>query len=179
MSVIARTKRDEKDCWKFTDLIVNDLMKPEADRLQLIINEIITANAMMAGKTAIGFTHQGIIYRHSTFKSGLVPQEARPTLSQELIPKFDQYAKDERIFKEDALLIKQVLSRVLFQAQGDQEMRDLLPDCMIRFAPKLQEVPRYMNRGAAAKNFCLPRTAEQYEKILPKIEMYAAFHLLF
>ena len=29
MSVIARAERDQKDCWKFTDLIVNDFKNQE------------------------------------------------------------------------------------------------------------------------------------------------------
>lgn len=161
---------------EWVDMLVTTLFVPETRRIGNAITELVKQNNIQKKISAIGFRHMGELFVVPGMKR--MDKAPLPTLSFTLTNEGNALLQEKRILDLDKSLISQVLFKQLYQCNDLQEVRDSLPDCLIALIPEIAKIPRKMpdplwiNRNDQ-------RAMNQYNKILPKIEMYAASRLLY
>lgn len=165
-----------KNSKDWVDLLANALFVAETRRIGGVITELTIQNNMQKKTNAIGFRHVGETFAIPGAKR--LDKTPLPTLSFTLSKEGNDLLKERRALELDKSLISQVLFKQLYQCNDLQEVRDSLPDCLVALIPELAKIPRKMidplwiNRNDE-------RAMTQYQKILPKIEMYSVGQLLY
>ena len=154
--------------------IIEKLFSAERRRLQKFIDDLLKENQETTGQKTDAFRYNGQLYVPSGSAQGL---KSSTTLDIKLWPKMDMYLKDTETIKNDAQEIRQILFKLLFNAETDQQIRDALPDCIIDTAEGFSSIPRMDNPEHIIMND--NRAIRQYRKVLPKIEFYATARLIY
>jgi hypothetical protein len=163
---------------KFLMLLLKSLFKAEERRLNSII---VSLNARH--KELYGINLDGFIYRGEKFIPKLetitIAGKGQPTkvLHHALNDDMEEFLRDLTNVKTHENSIKQVLFGLLVPCKSPQDMRDALPECLVGLIPELQAIPR--TREPAYTIAHDERAVRQYEKALPKIEMYSISRLLY
>lgn len=165
---------DANERYNLVYSIIEKLFSAERRRLQKFRNDLLKENQEITGQKVDAFRYNGELYVPSDSPQGL---KSSTTLDITLWPKMDEHLKDEKIIKDDAQQIRQVLFRLLYNAESDQQIRDALPDCIIDTAEGFSSIPRYDNPEHIIMDD--NRAIRQYRKILPKIEFYATARLIY
>ena len=163
---------------KILDFLVETLTQGESRRLAAELLDLDRQNREI---TRSG--HEGFMFMGDEF----VPPNAR-TLRSKGVPavmldsslhaRMSGFIADRTTLKNDRHQIKQVLFKLSWQATTAQEVRDALPECVVRLSPEtFLNLPRCMNEGFLTRTD--ERATVQYLKVKPKIEYYAATRLLF
>lgn len=163
---------------KILDFLVETLTQGESRRLAAELLDLDRQNREI---TRSG--HEGFMFMGDEF----VPPNAR-TLRSKGVPavmldsslhaRMSGFIADRTTLKNDRHQIKQVLFKLSWQATTAQEVRDALPECVVRLSPEtFLNLPRCMNEGFLTRTD--ERATAQYLKVKPKIEYYAATRLLF
>ena len=158
---------------KVIDHIIDVLFVAERRRLANAVDAMCQANNEAYGKHFDGFHYQGRFYR----PQGVKGQLNRIVLHLSLHPKMDLHLKDEAAIDRDEQLIRQVLFMLLDPCRTEQDIRDALPNCL---TDTLGESARLMRQNDPA--FTISdnvRAMKQYNRVLPKLEMYSAARLLY
>ena len=163
---------------KILDFLVETLTQGESRRLAAELLDLDRQNREI---TRSG--HEGFMFMGDEF----VPPNAR-TLRSKGVPavmldsslhaRMSAFIADRTTLKNDRHQIKQVLFKLSWQATTAQEVRDALPECVVRLSPEtFHNLNRCMNEGFLTRTD--ERATAQYLKVKPKIEYYAATRLLF
>ena len=158
---------------KVIDHIIKTLFTAEHRRLQATIDKLLVDNKEAYDEPLDGFHYQGVFYRPEGLKGNL----RRKVLHQSLHSRMDMHLKDEAAIKLDEQLIRQTLFQLLDPCQSEQDMRDTLPNCLTDTLGPRGNTPREREPAFTIKNN--PRAMKQYNKILPKLELYSAARLLY
>lgn len=161
--------------------IITKLFEPEDRYLDRLVVNLNQANSEVKGKEFVGFVHMGVAHiplANRTRRPRGRPNEYCPTLDFTLLGQAEQYIQQRNRVKLDRDQIRQALFHLLCQCSDMQEIRNVLPDCIVAMFPALSahrrtvQDPLYMVRSN--KPF-----VEQYQKLLPKIEYYAMSRMLY
>ena len=163
---------------KILDFLVDTLTQGESRRLAAELLDLDRRNREITRSGHEGFMFMGdefIPPNARTLRSKGVPAVM---LDSSLHARMSAFIADRTTLKNDRHQIKQVLFKLSWQATTAQEVRDALPECVVRLSPEtFLNLPRYMNEGFLTRTD--ERATAQYEKVKPKIEYYAAIRLLF
>lgn len=163
--------------------LVNSLM--DHDRKQNIkrMDDLIERNLTLLGyhspeSDTMRLSFRGMEYRHSS-RFGIMLggyRMAIPTTHPSIHDEVGRVVRELSQLKEDTSRIKQMLVTLLYNTSGEtQSMRDILPDCLAQYFPAEYRVRMYPQQ----LEFRLkPFQLDQYNKILPLIEMYSVSKLL-
>ena len=173
------------DSHKWLDKIVGILFEPETRRLDRLVSVLTTKNAECKGKPCYGFMHMGDVYVPSehvqSFRAVYGKRGASntvPTLDIRLMDDVREFMADKRKINLDKDQIRQILFKLMYQANTLQELRDAVPDCIAVLIPELKDKERFMREPT----YLHPgdhRIAREYERMLPKMELYAMTRLLY
>jgi hypothetical protein len=170
---VTAAKGSQISVW--TDQIINMLFAAERRRLQNWVDKICVANQeATGGEPLAGYIYQGQWYRHSSIGQG---KFTKTPLSASLSGEMNSFLSDKRITDMEEQLLKQGVFSVLRTCCDLQDLRDALPDCLVDCFPELSKFPR--NREVAYTLASEDRPLRQFNKILPKLEVYAATRLIF
>lgn len=159
--------------------IVKHLFFAELARLDGVINNLIDKNDRINGiDVSAGFMHQGEYYQRTNSTRQPTAGE-RLMLNPDLWPAMDKYLKACSRLIMEVHLINQTVYRLVRGCMTTQDVRDALPECLVvqDQTGNYKELPR--TRDAAWTLAGDAMALNQYEKILPSIEYYAASHLIF
>lgn len=159
--------------------IVKHLFLAELIRLDGVLNGIIDKNDRIHGiDVSAGFMHQGEFYQRSNATRPPTYGE-RLALNPDLWSKMDGYLKASSRLIMEVHLVNQAVYRLVRGCMTFQDVRDALPECLVvqDQTGKYKELPR--TREAAWTLHGDAMALNQYEKVLPSIEYYAAAHLIF
>jgi hypothetical protein len=161
---------------QWIESIKRQLFKAELRRHNEIIEELNERNSKIKQIQYIGFTHRGDFFipkscQHIRIKPKL------PTLAFELIPEAEKFFLELDKFNLDSKQIHQILFKLLNPCMDKQDIRDALPECIVALFPKLSAIERRNEPQWSIRNN--PRAIKEYQKILPKIEMYSMSRLLY
>jgi hypothetical protein len=164
--------------FRFIEAIKSKLFEPEERRLKTAIDRLVERNDSDAEHNYQGFMFSGEVYRHSRAN---VLYKSYPMLAWSLNEEMETWLKDQKAVNLDRDQIGQMLfklqSRVIQGGENTmQEMRDALPECLVPLVPRLQNLPRRFNTLFFLQG---ERDLKQYNKLLPKIEMYAMSRLIY
>lgn len=160
----------------FVTELCNLLFLPEKRRLTAILDLIEEANYELNPNATRAFVYRGDMYVSSKATYRYKAADC-PTLRFQLYDQMVGYKLDQTRILNDKKAIGQILNLMLYQCNNNQEIRDTLPECLVALVPAFNLMRRQKNQGFMDK--CSPRTEEQYKKLLPKIEFYAATHLIY
>jgi hypothetical protein len=163
----------ENQTYKFLSQFLEKLFEPEGRRLQQALDRIIDQNEELAptgGKLGIWYGGERFVHSRAQAHFNTVPP-----LAWALNDQMDAWLKDKATIKQDRELIQQTLFKCVYGWNDRQDFRNRLPDCLI---PLLgSNLARTVPFEEAV---CLnPRDKRQFEKILPKIELYATTRLIY
>lgn len=159
--------------------ILDLLFLPEVRRLNAIKLQITEKNSKLIGRTFYGFRYEGDTYvPEELFYLARMSRQTFPPVSPELLNETDSFVTDLKIINKEKAQISQLLVLLLEPCRTRQEIRDALPDCLSSLVPDLESLSRTMDdpTWSIAHN---PRAMRLYNKLLPKIQTYAAARLLY
>jgi len=167
---------------QWIDAIVTKLFAPESRRIDKMIEDLNRRNSEIKKKVLFGFMHLGTRYIPESCKTQVAAnrrqQLAMPTLAFELNDKASVFISDVNKVNLDKDQIRQLLFKLLYPTQSLQEIRDALPDCLIPLVPEISGLSRQIDDPTwFIRNDT--RALKQYEKVLPKIELYAISRLIY
>ena len=171
--------------YQILDKIITILFEPEARRIDKLVSRLNELNHRAKGKPCYGFMHMGEVYVPSEHIDSFRAVHGRrgasqavPTLAITLMDEARDFLAEVNKVKSDKDLIRQVLFKLIFQAGSKQEIRDALPECIVQLLPELKNYNRQQNDPAYLIRSDW-RAVRDYEKALPKIELYAMTRLLY
>ena len=172
------------NAYQWLDAIMERLFAPETRRIDRMIESLTERNSRAKGKTTYGFIHLGTVYISESNKPlyrafhGKNKNNPVPALSLELAREASTFVNDVTKVNNDKDRIRQVLYKLIYQANSKQEIRDALPECVVQIMDGWKDMPRTMNDCAwLIRNDW--RSVRDYEKMLPKIEFYAMTALIY
>lgn len=170
-----------QNSYQWIDAVMVKLFAAEDRRIDAMVTELNRQNSEIKKKPLFGFIHLGERYIPESCKmqaAAALRRQPMPTLAFELLPQASNFTNDIAKLKQDKDQIKQVLFKQLYQANNLQEVRDSLPDCVAALVPEIAKLnrfiedPTWLNRNDW-------RAIRDYERALPKIEMYAMSRLIY
>lgn len=154
------------------------LFVAEERRLNGKIVELNTRNKQVRKLQVDGFLFSGQFYLPtgvSTVRFG--PGQAKAPLHDSLVDSMEEYLADQKSIRTDQNLIRQTLFQVLSNCRTDQDFRNALPECLVEHIEGLNRLSRTEEPGYTVRSN--PRALRQFQKALPKIELYAATRLIY
>jgi hypothetical protein len=90
----------------------------------------------------------------------------------------EKFLKDQKEVQQDKELIQQTLFKCVFNWRDGQDFRNRMPDAVVPLlSDGMQKLPRTVPFEEAT---CLKdRDRRQFEKILPKIELYTTARMIY
>jgi hypothetical protein len=158
--------------------ILGVIFQAEYRRLGQWIDRLVQQNRRAYEQTDLqGFIYNGVIYKET---QQTVPDHLlnRRGLHHTLSSAMDAYLVDLTTLNRDKAFISQALAMLLDPCKTIQDIRDALPECLADTLGCISGRPR----GDRPEAFTLddnPRAKRQYEKILPRIQMYAVTRLIY
>lgn len=156
------------------------LFQAEVRRLGAWKDKLIKLNNEAKNKQLAGFLYKGKWYQTSGLPNG---RYEKVPLTFTLGPEMEKYLADENHIKLERQVIGQLLSRLLSPCTTYQDMRDALPDCLAECVPSIRQLSRTREEAWPLRDVIeaasYERSLRQYEKLKPKIEMYAATRLIY
>ena len=153
--------------------IIEKLFEAEKRRLQTSIDRLVEQHQEITNDTRTGFMYNGVYFRHSKTKT----IERLPMLAWDLNDAMSAHLKDEAAVMLDCQQIRQTLFKLMSVATSEQQLRDVLPDCIVSLVPELDRVPRQDPVELLIEHDT--RLFRQYTKMLPKMQMYTVSRILY
>lgn len=160
--------------------VIHQLFAAEDRRLDRITSDLNRKNCEALGKIAHGFRHQGMRFIPLDLKQTVRqnPKQPLPPLASSLVPQADELIRDIKQTADDRTQIRQLFVRLLDPCISTQDIRDALPDCVAPLMPDLDKLPR-TNPDPTWTIRHDERALRQYDKLIPKIEMYAVTRMIY
>lgn len=161
--------------YQVVNAITACLFQAEDRRLQKWLNEIVTANYRENRLSQpVGFIYGGAYYRPDWQGAGKFQKRA---LHSSLWDQMDAWIKDKTVITDDRQMISQSLFSLIETCDTDQGIRDALPECLVSCIEPYRTMKRDQEEAWTLKRS--ERQYRQYQKLLPKIEMYAVSMLIY
>lgn len=157
--------------------VVNKLFEPELRRLQTVINKLVERNREQMQIPDNWFLYQGKIYMATNIHTAPSGRGSYPSLSMALSRDMDEYTREVKEFEMDKAQITQILFGLLQHCTTLQEVRNTLPEFLVPMSSLLDGLQLWNTGGCAAPQH--ERFIKQYQKMLPKMEFYAATALFY
>ena len=155
---------------------VEALFVADLSRLQSILDRLIERNNACVQNPSHGLLYNGVFYEHSLLpKTKFAKGQPRTMADMSLWGEIQIHLQDALVVSTDRAIISQLLCCMAIRVQELQDIRDVLPDCLLAFCPfsEISSLPR----TRSDPTWILvndPRLATQFKKYLPKMQTYAA-----
>ncbi|WP_421991742.1 hypothetical protein [Roseococcus sp.] len=159
------------------------LFAEEEERQNRELCEIIGKNNEFQGTwDADGFMFRG---KHVTSAHTPAPAPGtrrgparRISLHPRLRERMEEHVAAAEVVADDRRSIQQMLGTVLLPCTNSSDIRNALPECLVRFLPEeISELPRTEQAGFTLKNN--PRAARQFENSVARMGLYTIIQKLF
>jgi hypothetical protein len=155
-------------------LLLQDILRHEQKRLDRVLGTLLEQNAMHGG-SAKAFLHKGAIFSLEPMK--IVRGHPVKPLVNHLAEDADYLVEMRKQLASTEQRLRQGLSVVVTRCAGHQDLRDALPDVLVRELPSLRGLQRTRPEGfMLAGN---PRLKEQFDSVCELALQYAANQLFF
>lgn len=153
--------------------IQDKLFKAEKDRIHKLKIELHNKN-----DAAIGTRSHGFIYRGERFYVYRASQRvALPSivfaLNKEATSFYNEYSTQVREEERTRQLLVQLFNGCI----TTQDFRDALPETLVVLVPEFKELPRHKEPAWTIQDN--PRALREYNKLLPRIEMYSVTSMIY
>jgi len=158
--------------------ILGKIFEIEQNRLSKQIESLIEENNMKLGQYNPGFFYMGKYYTNILHYTYYYNPGDLPSLNSQLHPEMAPLRTLEDQMKLDRSYIRQVLEKLLLPCQTVQDVRDVLPECVVDLFPTLKELPRTREPAWTFEN-ANPMLQRQYSRALVKVQGYLAMRYLY
>lgn len=155
--------------------IVKDLFSAEEERLAKNINELCAANSKAYGRAMVGFLWDGDFYAPMGVE--IRGRFERRSIHESLEEECARHIADAGVVKFDKHQVQQILYKTMTACRSLQDMRNALPNCVTKLIPRLKDMPRTDEPGCVFP--VGSRERKQFDKIIDKLDIYAAGKLFF
>jgi hypothetical protein len=163
---------------KLITALTGQLFEAEDRRLNGVIVRLNQENKQLTGSRIDGFLYLGQLYMPTGVNTTVADRhQAKTALHKSLIEPMERHLKDRKAVADERRIISQMLLTLLSPCRTAQDIRDTLPECLVNCVSGLVSQPR--TREAAYTIQDNPRAMRQYEKLLPKMEVYSAARFLY
>jgi hypothetical protein len=163
---------------KFIDGMLAQMFAAENRRLQTAIDRMVERQEEIAPSHGVlAFMYKGTVYRSA--RAFAIPQNRHyPTLHLTLWSDMDDHLADRTYIDRDRQSIQQMLYKCLNGYTDTQDFRNRLPEVLISYLNERdRQTPRTVPFEEAA---CLnDRDLKMYQRILPRIELYAISRMIY
>lgn len=181
---------DTKAILKEIEVWLSNLAKPYLWFIQDKHNKLLAANRSMTGSNC--YLMSGKIFGPGGKHPGKIEGKLQ-SLPEPLRPDHIEWAEQMRIHEEEWVKAMQVLRTVFGRAKRWQDIRDMLPDFVLRTLPfdvmKLHRTrpdlfagskndPNYPQERALREQHWDPKLLDLYEQATPSINFYVGYKLL-
>ena len=161
-------------CDYYIDKAINTLFESESKRVNKWMLSLCQEHSSVTGTDCYGFKYKGERYIPEEYSNFMKKVRELPTLSINLSQKvIDFYTEVQRI-KKDRDQIRQLFALLLMKSTTVFEVRNALPECVVALVGLQNDSVRSIPEGANLS----PTAKEQYDRLLPKIQMYSVIHLI-
>jgi len=155
--------------------VLERMFEPEGRRLQRKLDRIVDQQEEISPSGGyLCFIYDGEIRFHSRSPMIRISRQ----LDYSLWPVMDEYLKDKKEVEQDQQLIRQALFKCIFNWRDAQDFRNRMPDVVV---PILSDGIQNLQRTVPFEEAtCLTeRDKKQFEKLEPKIALYATARLIY
>lgn len=165
---------------EWIDGIIKRLFAAEDRYIGRMVSDLNKENSSLKKTHFQGFMHMGKKFIPPEYMSNRqwIARHPLPTLHIRLTDEAGKLTTHLSKVDLDKSQIRQVLFLLLHQCNTLQEIRDVLPECIIPMVPELAKFSRYIE-----DQFYMVRNDKsfmsQYLRVLPKIELYSMSRLIY
>jgi len=127
------------------------------------------------GTESLGFIYNGKWYVRRNSPNAHRRHSQRKALPLHLVPEMDKIHREYEIVQTDRRQINQLLVKLLYQCNDLEEIRDALPNSLWVYAGFSGHQRQFNQEVYFFKDERLQR---DYERLLPKIELYLGMSLI-
>lgn len=160
--------------YKLIQYMLVELFAGERRRLNATLAKIRDQNNEIVGQELAGFLFEGEFY--SPKGSTVIRGAKHTSLDIQLHEAARKYLKDKNKVEEDIGWIRQGIFQILSACSTIQEIRDTLPECLVKMVPDLIKLERTAPAGSSLTD---PLDREAFDHCLPKIQFYSAARLIY
>lgn len=173
---LVKMPSNNSSYFKLIQKFLEDLFVGEKRRLNKSVADLIRANNELKGEQAAGFLFMGEYYTAAGFQV-MGNGTKKPTLHDSLTSKAEWHIKSATRVADEEKLIGQIIFKLLMPCETLQDMRDTLPDFLSEMIPALKPLPRLNEPGCSLSNDT--RATRQFNKLIERMEFYAAARLMY
>lgn len=164
------------DAYAWANTVSKRIVSHDGDRLVNILREIHDTNQMLQNTNVVGFMYQATMFHVDGQQptAGATKIVLHPTLMDRMVEFVEKRKKTQR----DMDMIRQCLITLFHSCTTYQDIRDVIPDCVLQFVPEVQNLSRTREAAFNLKDNN-PTAYKHYLKILPKMEMYSVAKLFY
>ncbi len=163
---------------KFIDGVLGQMLAAENRRLQTAIDKMVERQEeIVSSNGVLAFAYKGTVYR--SVRAFAIPQNKRyPSLHLSLWSDMETLLADKVYIDRDRQTINQMLYKCLNGFKDTQDFRNRLPEVLVGYLDgPSRQIPRTVPFEEAV---CLDeRDMKMYQRILPRIELYAVSRLIY
>ena len=152
------------------------LFLAESKRIDKAITDLCQKNANLTGNHCFGFMYQARRFIPVMNMDSLRKTKQLPTLHIKLADDVIAFHSDLMRLERDKNQIKQIFFLLLKDCTNEQDVRNCLPECVVSLTEYKNLYPKRLYDGTQR---LAPSIRQDYEKVLPKIEMYSVSYLLY
>jgi hypothetical protein len=166
----------QNQTYKWLTQFMDRVFEPESRRMQQALDRIVEMHEEILPPEQRGwlcFRYGGDVFAHSRT---ITVNKAAANLAWALNDQMDKWLKETRELRLDKDQIQQTLFKCLHGWNDRQDFRNRMPECLVTVTGSNLErtVP-----FEEATCHLTPRDRRQFEKILPKIQLYATTRLIY
>lgn len=150
------------------------LQEAEKRRLDKMTDRLVEKNLEMSPGAVMGFIHCGLTYRHTQAAPGQLKYRV---LHDDLTFDMDEVVAARKDLDRRLQNIKQALMPIARLAVEPQDLRDGLPECLVRMLPDIANMPRTREVGWMLEEGSRAHT--NLKEAMDDIDYFAAARLLF
>jgi hypothetical protein len=156
-------------------LLKERLFSREQKRIQDWIDRLAKQNQQILQLSEpLGFLYNGAYFKPSWLGLGNWPKKP---LHESLHGEMEDFLRDLGTLNDDSSFISQSIFMLISSCVSTQDARDALPDCLVQLVPDWKALPRTREAGYTIK--ANRRAWRDYQRVLPRMEVYSVAQLIY
>lgn len=155
--------------------VLHNLFSHEQNRLDKYIETIGRENEEAYSESLNQFMYMGTVYNPKRLPrmTGMSVKQ----LHKDLEPKMEAFFKDKKMIDDDRQYIKQTLWKLFNYANDLQDLRNLMPECIIKYIDELRGLDRTKTLDEMLNHDT--NTYKKLMKTIEKIEVYSVTRMMY
>jgi hypothetical protein len=160
------------DYWE--ERAITALFRAESIRMNKWMLSLCQQHTAATGAECYGFKYKAERFIPEEYMDYMRRVRDLPTISITLSEEIIRFYTEMQRIDKDKHQIKQLFALLLVRCNSRYDVRNALPECVVALTGLQDEFSRAFPEAANLNSF----GKEQYDRLLPKIQMYSVVHLI-